>query len=266
MSSARRDKHEVPSSSEQESPEISGTPVTHSEEEYELLRKRLEEAEQALADRQALLDDKEKLQAALVEKEALIKDIQHRVKNNLQVIISLINLQADTIADPVALNAIQKTRDRVMTVAFIYELLYRSNELNRLPFNNFLERMVDHLFYSYNSDPERVRITLQVEDVTLSINNAIPCGLILNELVSNSVKHAFPNNRAGSIWVELKKDDQQITLVVRDDGVGFPPGFNLAEANSLGLQLVKILTQQLQGKVNLLCDRGAEFQITFPAK
>jgi two-component sensor histidine kinase/DNA-binding NarL/FixJ family response regulator len=206
----------------------------------------------------------EKLKASLAEKEILLKEIHHRVKNNLQIISSLLGLQFANTLDEQALTALRSSQDRIKSMALVHEKLYQTTDLSRIEFAGYIESLTTHLCNSYLPNPDQVSFRIEVGDVKLSIDKAIPCGLIINELVSNSVKHAFPEGRKGLIAIRIHEDeDGTVTLAIADDGVGLPAGIDFRETNSMGLQLVNILARQLHGEISLLSGEGATFTITF---
>ncbi|HEV7892333.1 MAG TPA: histidine kinase dimerization/phosphoacceptor domain -containing protein [Pyrinomonadaceae bacterium] len=208
--------------------------------------------------------EEEKIRASLREKEILLKEIHHRVKNNLQIISSLLNLQSAHIRDPHALEVFKEGQGRVRSMALIHEKLYQSDDLARVDFSEYIRNLAAYLFRSYEVNAGAVRLSVEAEDVLLGVDTAIPCGLIINELVSNSLKHAFPGGTGGSINIRLRPADaERLTLTVADDGVGLPEGFDVRATPSLGLQLVNTLARQLGGDVLVGDCAGAEFSITF---
>jgi PAS domain S-box-containing protein len=208
----------------------------------------------------------EQIRASLKEKEALLKEIHHRVKNNLQVIISLLGLQSQHISDESTRTLFDEACNRVRAIGRIHELLYNSRDLARVDFEAYLHRLGRDLFSFYGVDRERIRLTIEAGSADLEIDQAIPCALIVNELVTNAVKHAFPGGRSGTIEVSLKgPPERECILVVADDGVGLPEQLNFNETNSLGLQLVPVLAEQLHGRVHLDRSRGTRFEISFPS-
>jgi two-component sensor histidine kinase/ligand-binding sensor domain-containing protein len=207
-----------------------------------------------------------KLTTSLEEKEVLLKEIHHRVKNNMQVISSMLRLQAGYIDDARALELFQESQNRVKSMALIHEKLYQSQDLARIDFADYLRNLTSHLFRSYSGRSD-ITLNLEVSDVRLGVDVGIPCGLIVNELVSNALKHAFPNGRSGQITVSLQRTDDTYVLSVKDDGVGFPKDVDFRDSPSLGLQLVNTLTTQLEGEVELISNgQGTEFRITFGAE
>ncbi|MEQ9671703.1 PAS domain S-box protein [Coleofasciculus sp. G2-EDA-02] len=210
---------------------------------------------------------KEQLKASLKEKEVLLKEIHHRVKNNLQIVSSLLQMQSRRTKDQEVALVLQDSQNRIASIALVHEKLYRSENLAQIDFAQYVPDLITHLFDSYNISSSQVRIAYQVEDIALAIDTAIPCGLILNELVSNSLKYAFPENRKGEINIAFQRNcDHRITLIVRDNGVGIPKSFDIETTTSLGLTLVWGLVEQLDGTLELNCDSGTEFTIIFASQ
>jgi PAS domain S-box-containing protein len=206
----------------------------------------------------------ERIKQSLKEKEVLLKEIHHRVKNNLQVISSLLNLQSRFIKDQQALEMFKESQSRVKAMSLIHEKLYQSKDLARIDFAEYLRSLAANLFRSYAANPAGVKLHVMVDDVSLGINTAISCGLIVNELLSNALKHAFPTQAGGEVRVALhSRDDGKLTLVVSDNGVGFPPGVDFRTLKSLGLELVNTLTEQLGGTIELCNTSGTTFKISF---
>jgi PAS domain S-box-containing protein len=206
----------------------------------------------------------EVVKASLREKETLLKEIHHRVKNNLQITSSLLRLQSSQVPDGPARHVLRESQDRIRSMALVHEMLYRSDDLARIDVFEYLRSLVLQLLRSYNVTAPRVRHVVEVEHLLLDVNLAVPCGLIINELVANALKHAFPGDRTGRIWVRLSVGQERCTLRVGDDGVGFPSGSRFAEPTTLGLQLVRTLTEQLEGTIELVQDGGSEFVLEFP--
>jgi PAS domain S-box-containing protein len=204
------------------------------------------------------------LRDSLDEKTILIKEIHHRVKNNLQIIISLLNLQAAGIRNPEVLDVFQTTRNRVHSMALLHETLYRSKNLARLDIDAFIKQLASHLFHVHGSAAARIRLQCDATGVELNLEQAVPCGLIVNELLSNSLKYAFPEGRTGQITVGIRSGEKgQAILIVADDGVGLPAALDIEQTESLGLKLVSILTQQLKGELQIERQRGTLFRILF---
>jgi two-component sensor histidine kinase len=209
------------------------------------------------------------LKASLQEKEVLLKEIHHRVKNNLTIVSSLLELQAETIQDEKARMILRESQARIYSMAHIHEHLYRSQNLARIDMSQYIRSLGEYLRLSYNANG--ITLATEVVDVALDIDTAIPCGLIVNELVSNSLKHAFPPGRNGSrpgsdeIQIKLRSgDEDDVYLLVRDNGVGLPPDLGWSHGSSLGLELVDRLTRQLRGRLEIEAgDGGTTFRITF---
>ncbi len=208
----------------------------------------------------------EQIRTSLREKEALLQEIHHRVKNNLQVVISLLRLQSAYITDEQARLALEETTHRLYSIAEIHEMLYSSDDLARVDFNEYLERLAAQLFALYGTPSDRVRLRVEHTKLLLPIRQAIPCGLIANELLMNALKYAFPVQRSGTIALSCSNGlNHHCVLRVADDGVGFPPEFNWRQAQSMGLRLVRVLADQLGGTLELEpTDVGVSFRIEFP--
>jgi len=204
------------------------------------------------------------LSSALAAKELLLKEIHHRVKNNLQVISSLLSMQAQSLQDVAAARSLQDSQERLQCMALIHERLNRDDEPDRLDFREYAAALARDLFYSYGVDSERIHLRFEFEPISLGLNQAIPCGLILNELLTNSLKHAFPNERVGEILVKLSwGHGKPVKLTVGDDGVGLPTQFDWKESPSLGLRIMNILGRQLDGTVEREPGAGTVFSLAF---
>jgi PAS domain S-box-containing protein len=199
---------------------------------------------------------------SLREKELLLKEIHHRVKNNLQVTSSLLRLQAAKVGDEGARQTLRESQDRIRSIALVHEMLYRSHDLSRVGFAEYVKALLLQLFRSYNADSRGIRHVIDVGEVELGIDVAVPCGLILNELVANALKHAFSDGRAGKIEVLMKAEPSRYLLTVRDDGVGLPPGLDPRRTDTLGLQLVRTLADQLEGDFRVGSEGGTEVTVT----
>ncbi len=208
----------------------------------------------------------ERLRRSLQEKDVLLKEIHHRVKNNLQMIVSLIQLQSDYLRDPEAAAMFQEMHHRVQSIAAIHELLYGSPDLAHIDFGGYIQKLARDLFEFYRAHPDRIRLRTDMRYTGLELNQAVPVGLIVNELLSNCLKHAFPNERSGLVQVTLECGDSQCVLSVADNGVGLPANLDPAHATSMGLQLVRLLVEQLQGTLQLDRSQGTRFTISFPRK
>ena len=206
----------------------------------------------------------EQISKSLEEKEVLLQEIHHRVKNNMTVIMSLLKLQADRVKDKHYREMLGDSMGRIKTMALIHEKLYKAKDLAKVDFNDYLKDMINSMFMSYGLSSHKVALKTDVEDVAFGIDTAIPCGLIINELVSNSLKYAFPEAREGEIKVSLRRNDKaEVELTVSDNGVGMPEDVDFRKTDSLGLNLVNTLVGQLQGKIELYREKGTEFIITF---
>jgi PAS domain S-box-containing protein len=206
----------------------------------------------------------ERIRTSLKEKEVLLKEIHHRVKNNLQVISSLLNLQATQIRDKETAQVFRDSQSRVKAMSLVHERLYQSSDLARIDFAGYVQDVTSHLLRSYQSGPRGVRLRVDVEPVSLNIDTAIPCALIINELVSNALKYAFPNGRDGEIRIRMNHTEaDDLNLSISDNGIGFPAGVSWERTDSLGLQLVRSLTDQLNGSIQCQLDKGAKFDIRF---
>jgi two-component sensor histidine kinase len=207
-----------------------------------------------------------KLQASLHEKEVLLKEIHHRVKNNLQVIASLLYLQSHQLKDPEDLALFEDTQNRVKSMALVHESLYRTSDLARFNFAHYIESLTAHLSQSHVTESSGISIEMHLDEVVLDVDTAIPCGLILNELITNALKYAFPDGRSGSIHIMLRAAADRVTLCVRDTGIGLPASLDFRHTESLGLQLVGMMTEQLGGTLALTCEGGTTFTVSIPCR
>jgi two-component sensor histidine kinase len=209
----------------------------------------------------------DQLRASLQEKEVLLGEIHHRVKNNLQVIISLLALQSRAVKDDKIAGALQDSQSRIRSMALIHEQLYRSGELSRIDYRAYLRSLTEELLRSYSSDTDSVSLEMDVDEIYLGIRTALPCSLIISELVSNCLKHAFAGEDRGQIKVTLRRlTDGKFRLIVADNGQGFPSDFDYRNSESLGLRLVTNLVElQLHGKMELGANQGTQFRIDFEA-
>ena len=206
----------------------------------------------------------EQLRRNLEEKEILLREVHHRVKNNLNVISSLLNLQSSVIQTPEqALAAFQNCRDRILSMALVHEELYKSQNYARVDMDEYLDRLTRHLQLAYGSG-EGIQVSADAEGIVLNVSTSIPCGLILNELITNAFKHAFPKGGGGEIHILLRKvDDEYFDLSVSDNGIGLPEGYDRNKNGSLGLTLVRLLTEQLEGSLSISTENGTRCNIRF---
>ena len=221
---------------------------------YQQLQAELSERKQAEAN----------LKNSLKEKEILLKEIHHRVKNNLCVVASLLELQSNTVADPQLAKMFEESQNRLYSMALIHEKLYRSTNLAQINFGDYLEDLVSNLFHSYNISDNRIQLQVLAEPIYLNLETATPCGLIANELVSNTLKHAFPDGTTGTVSVECyQTGDREIHLFIKDNGIGFPQNLDFRKTNSMGFQVVCTLTDQLEGSIELSDKPGTAFHLNF---
>ncbi len=207
----------------------------------------------------------DKIEASLREKEVLLKEIHHRVKNNMQVIISLLRLQSEQVTDKQYLDMFKESQDRIRSMALVHEKLYQTKNLADVDFKRYVKSLVTSLFRSYGTRPDKIALNIEVEDVSLGLESAIPCGLIINELVSNSLKYAFPEERKGGVRVALNSiNGDELVLEVSDNGIGISEELDVRNAESMGLHLVTILSEdQLHGKIELSRTGGTNFHVRF---
>jgi PAS domain S-box-containing protein len=206
----------------------------------------------------------ERLKNSLKEKELMLREIHHRVKNNLQIISSLLKLQATYITDESSLEFFRISQDRVKSMALIHQQLYRSNDLSSINFGDYLRNLTTHLFQAYGVNEGNIRLSIEAKNIYIGIDSAIPCGLLINELISNSLKHAFPGNRRGTINVKMEiVEENKFSLIISDNGIGFPEDIDFRNTKSLGMQLVITLTDQIDGRIELIRGNGTTFKITF---
>lgn len=217
-------------------------------------------ANQDITERKQMEDE---IEQSLKEKEILLKEIHHRVKNNLMVISSLLNLQSRYIKDKAALDIFKESQNRAKSMAIIHEHLYRSTDLKRINFGEYIRTLSTELYHTYVPSPSQISLNINVKDLMLDINTSVPLGLIVNELVTNSMKHAFPQGKKGDINVELYKKDEKYVLSVEDNGIGFPDDVDYKNSHSLGLQLVNSLTDQIGGSIELDKNDGTNFKVIF---
>jgi PAS domain S-box-containing protein len=230
--------------------------ITERKKAEVLLKRFNEELEQKVKART------EELDASLQEKIVLLREIHHRVKNNLQIIISLINLQMRQVDDEQLKQVMAETQNRVRAMSLVHEKLYQSESLSHIDLSDYTRFLATQLFSYYGVNSRKVALDIAIGKVMVDINTAIPLGLIINELVSNALKHAFPSDRKGTITISSRYDDTVLSLVVRDDGIGLPPDLDWKNPESLGLRLVNSLVDQLSGTIELKKEKGTTFIIS----
>jgi two-component sensor histidine kinase/sensor domain CHASE-containing protein len=201
------------------------------------------------------------------KKQLLLKEIYHRVKNNLQIIISLLNLQSRKTKDKNVIEILTDSQNRIRSMALIHERLYKSKDLSGINIKEYIHDLANNLFHSYGVLSSRIKLNTDIDDIMINLDTATPCGLIVTELVSNSLKHAFPEGKKGELIIKLKSDNyENFTLIVKDNGIGFPKDLDFRTTNTLGMQLVTGLVSQLKGTIDLDQSSGTEFKIIFKEK
>jgi two-component sensor histidine kinase len=228
--------------------------VARTRAQVEELERNIEERKQA----------EQQLSASLSEKVVLLQEIHHRVKNNLQIISALLSLQSRNVTDEETLQMFQESRNRVRSMALVHERLYQSQDLSRIDFGQYIQNLARYLLHSYTADPSIIKLRIETEEVFLGIDTAVPAGLIVNELLSNSLKHAFPGGREGEICIQFRAiGNGQLVLKTIDNGVGLPQDRDLRDGSSLGLELVEALVHQIEGRMEMEGNGGTTFTITF---
>jgi two-component sensor histidine kinase len=208
--------------------------------------------------------DEDRIKASLAEKEVLFKEIHHRVKNNLQVISSLLKLQSRYIQDSRVTEMLKDSQNRVMSMALVHEQLYQSKDFSNIDFAEYIQNLAHNLFQAYETHADSVKLRTNIAPCSMNIDEAIPCGLIINELVTNSLKYAFKGEIEGTINIDFSlENDIVCVLTVSDSGIGFPQDLDYRNARTLGLRLVGSLVKQIRGKLELLETIGTTFKITF---
>jgi two-component system, sensor histidine kinase PdtaS len=205
------------------------------------------------------------LSQSLREREVLLQEVHHRVKNNLQVISSLIHMQTRRLDDAATRDALEECQTRVLAIALIHEQLYQAKDFSQVQFSDYVRNLAGNVFHATGTSRTAVSLELAIDQIPLSVERAIPCGLVVNELITNALKHGFKDGRTGTIRVELRAHgERELSLTVQDDGVGLPPGFDLERVESMGLRLVSTLSEQLDARIVVRGDHGASFQLLFP--
>ena len=203
------------------------------------------------------------IKSSLNEKSILLQEIHHRVKNNMQIISSLLNLQTKYVNDPKAIDVLMESQNRVKSMAMIHEKLYLSKDLSHINFGDYIQSLVTNLFYSYNIEKTHIKPVLEVDNLNLNMDTSVPCGLIISEVVSNSLKYAFPKGMNGEIFVSLKFVDGKYEMIIRDNGIGMSEDIDFNNLETLGLLLVNSLTEQLDGEMTINRKQGTEYRIRF---
>lgn len=205
-----------------------------------------------------------RLKNSLQEKEILLKEIYHRVKNNLLVVSSLLELQTNYVQDPEIIKMLKNSQDRIFSMALVHEQLYRSDSLKEIDLSVYIKALLSKINDSHANQAKDINFSINTESINLNIETTHSCGLIINELVTNALEHAFTGRDKGNIWINLERtDNSEIILTIKDDGIGVPKDFNFNKTDSLGLRLVRILTRQLEGEIELDYSQGTSFKLTF---
>lgn len=234
-------------------------------------RRQREEAERALnksEERFTAQDAALQRQTELLQqRETMLREIHHRVKNNMQVMSSLLNLQSRVASNPEISRMLEQSQNRIQSMALLHELLYQSDDLAVVDFSKYIRRMVEHLFRSYGVDTRKIRLHTELDAVGLELDNALPCGLLISEVISNCLKHGFPDGREGEVRILLRRQSATaVVLVLTDNGVGLPGDLDWTTTRSLGLRLVRALAQQLQAGLEIRSQGGAEVRLAFTPK
>jgi PAS domain S-box-containing protein len=209
-------------------------------------------------------ENERRLEESLKEKEVLLKEVHHRVKNNMQVISSILNLQSSYIEDAKALEVLAESQDRIKSMSFVHESLYQSETLSEVNFTEYIRNIATNLYHSYTRPQGGIDLRFELEQISINLDTSIPCGLIINELVSNALKYAFKGREKGVITIHLARlSEEKLRLIVEDDGVGLPPDFVVENAESLGLQLVTTLATQVSGDLEVINGNGVRFKLEF---
>jgi two-component sensor histidine kinase len=203
------------------------------------------------------------LEASLNEKVSLLKEVYHRVKNNFQVIISLINLQIESINNPLAKKILIESITRIKAMVLVHEMLYQSANLAEIEMKAYINDLLCFPIDAYGINEEHIKLAVDIDSISLPVDDAILCGLIINELITNAIKYAFPNGIKGQITVSLKSLEQKVTISVSDNGVGLADSFDIGSNKTLGMRLIINLAKQLRGDVVVKNDHGACFTINF---
>ena len=207
----------------------------------------------------------EQIRLSLKEKEVLLKELHHRVKNNLQVIISLLSLQSEKLEDQKAFRVFQECQNRIRSIAAVHEKLYKSDSFSRVEFKNHIQTLIEEILSTFGVNSKKIRVNIKANKLYLPIDKAIPCSLIINEIVSNSLIHAFPEDVGGEISIELSNETRDRNrLIISDDGIGFSKDFTPSNTGITGMEIVKALVEQLDGEVVLKKGIGTKFEISFP--
>lgn len=250
-------------------------------EQFETLRVNNEELEKRVSDRTLELKEandllqselaerkrmEEQIRRSLKEKDTLLREIHHRVKNNMAVVSSLLALQANNVRDCTVKSLLDESQQRIKSMALVHEKLYQTTDLSSINFKYYINSLMNEIISLYHINSDKITTEIRIEDIELDLESAVPCGLILNELLTNAFKHAFPDNRSGVLVVHFVKADGSYRLTIKDNGVGLPEGFDYKETSTLGLKIVNVLARQLTGRLQIKTDNGTEAVVEFTAK
>ena len=235
-------------------------------QQQRMIRSKTAELRRELFERQVaekeLLASEQQLRQSLAEKESLLKEIHHRVKNNLQIVSSMLYLQEDYMQDAKGAEILRESQNRIKSMALIHEQLYGTADLAKIDFGRYVQGLVANLFDAYGIDPARIRLNVRADDIALGVDMAVPCGLIVNELVSNALKHAFLPEAEGMLDIVIRRMDAgRMEIVVADNGIGLAPSQANADNMTLGLRLIDTLTAQLDGTLTTQTENGTRFSI-----
>jgi len=230
----------------------------------EVAERALNESEQRFTVQGAAFDRQTEL---LRQRETMLREIHHRVKNNMQVMSSLLSLQSRVASNPETSRMLEENQNRIQSMALLHELLYQSDDLALVDFPKYIRRMVEHLFRFYGVDNRRIRLHCELDPVGLELDDALPCGLLISEVISNCLKHAFPEGRTGDVRILLRRrSPTTVALLISDTGVGLPANLDSTTSRSLGLRLVRALADQLRGSLDIRSQGGTEVELAFAPK
>jgi two-component sensor histidine kinase len=224
-------------------------------------KKQIEENEKEIASLRQIKEDLERL---LKEKELLVRDVRHRVKNNLQVISSLLNIQSEYVKDEEAQKLFLNSLNRIRTMSMVYEAHYQSMDAPGIDIDKYLKDIVIYLYRSNNINPTLIKLDIDLAPISMSMETSITCGLLINEIISNAFKHAFPDGKAGNVQLIFIKSELQNKLIISDDGIGFTENLDFESNDTFGLLLIRTLVDQLNGTVEVIKTNGIKYIIDFP--
>ena len=231
--------------------------------ERQQVKEALNESEERFTEKEAAFDRQTEL---LHRRETMLREIHHRVKNNMQVMSSLLSLQSRTVSNPEISKLLRENQNRIQSMALLHEILYQSDDLAVVDFSKYVRRVADHLFRSYGADNRQIRLHTKLETVGLELDDALPSGLLISEVISNSLKHGFPNGREGEIHIVLRRQSANtVLLALSDNGVGLPDELDWTATKTLGLRLVRTLAGQLRGNLEIRSQGGTEVKLVFTA-